>query len=206
MAVVDGAALRTNYVLIDYENVQPQALSALDQEPFKVMVFVGANQTKIGFDAAAALQRMGSKADYVKIAGNGSNALDFHIAFYIGQLAAQDPAAYFHVISKDAGFDPLIQHLKTRNIFAARSRDIAEIPFVRAASSRSPAERLALVVDKLRQLGPAKPRTTKTLSSTIGALFLKRLAQEEVDDLLQQLAAQGIVAIAGSKVSYALSS
>ena len=197
--------MRTNYVLIDYENVQPQALSALDQEHFKVIVFVGASQTKIGFDAAAALHRMGSKAGYVKITGNGSNALDFHIAFYIGQLAAQDPAAYFHVISNDAGFDPLIQHLKARNIFAARSREIAEIPLLRAASLTSPAERLEVVVNKLRQLGPAKPWKTKTLSSTINALFGKQLVQEEVDDLLQQLAAQGIVAITGLNVSYALS-
>jgi hypothetical protein len=59
--------LRTNYVLIDYENVQPDGLSVLDQDHFKVLVFVGANQTKVTFESAAALQRMGSKAEYIKI-------------------------------------------------------------------------------------------------------------------------------------------
>lgn len=34
-------ALRSNYVLIDFENVQPEALSMVDQEHFKIIVFVG---------------------------------------------------------------------------------------------------------------------------------------------------------------------
>ena len=64
------------------------------------------------------MQRLGENAEYVKMGGNGSNALDFHIAFYIGQLAERGPNAYFHIISKDSGFDPLIKHLKTRKVFA----------------------------------------------------------------------------------------
>ena len=69
-----GMGVRTNYVLIDYENVQPEALSILDAEHFKVIVFVGATQAKVTFETAAALQRMGSKAEYIKISGNGPNA------------------------------------------------------------------------------------------------------------------------------------
>jgi hypothetical protein len=30
--------LKTNYVLIDYENVQPAAIAVLDQEHFKIIV------------------------------------------------------------------------------------------------------------------------------------------------------------------------
>ena len=85
--------MRTNYVLIDYENVQPSALSVLEKEHFKVIVFVGASQVKVSFDVAAQLQRLGPSATYVKISGNGPNALDFHIAFYIGQLASVEPDA-----------------------------------------------------------------------------------------------------------------
>ena len=127
--------MKTNYVLIDYENVQPEAMAVLNEEHFKVIVFVGANQTKVSFEVASALQQMGTRAEYVRISGNGSNALDFHIAFYIGQLAAQEPEAYFHIVSKDTGFDPLIQHLKARKILACRSKDVTEIPIVKAAHS-----------------------------------------------------------------------
>lgn len=123
-------SLRLNYVLIDYESVQPEALSVLYEDHFRLIVFVGATQAKVSFETAAALQRMGNRADYVKIAGTGPNALDFHIAFYIGQLALQESSPYFHIISKDTWFDPLIQHLKSRKIFAARWRDVTEIPFL----------------------------------------------------------------------------
>lgn len=39
--------MKKNYVLIDYENVQPAAIEVLKQEPFHVMVFVGAGQAKV---------------------------------------------------------------------------------------------------------------------------------------------------------------
>ena len=67
--------MRINYVLIDYENVQPEALTVLEAEHFKVIVFVGASQTKVTFEAAAALQLMGDRAEYIKISSNGSGRL-----------------------------------------------------------------------------------------------------------------------------------
>ena len=108
------------------------------QDHFRVFVFVGANQTKLPFETAAALQKLGSRAEYVKISGNGSNALDFHIAYYIGAIAATDPTAYFHIVSKDTGFDPLIQHLKTKKIFADRVKNVGDIPLVKISTTKAP--------------------------------------------------------------------
>jgi len=134
--------LRTNYVLIDHENVQIEALPGLDAEHFKVLIFVGANQNKLAYEIVAPVQKMGTRAEYVKISGNGSNALDFHIAFYIGQLATQDPKAYFHIISKDKGFDPLIQHLRSKKISIARSSSIADIPLLKASNAKTATEKI----------------------------------------------------------------
>ena len=67
--------MATNYVLIDFENVQPSNLDVLQHHPFQVLVFVGATQTKVPFDLAAAMQALGNSAQYVKIAGSGKNAL-----------------------------------------------------------------------------------------------------------------------------------
>lgn len=196
--------MRTNYVLIDYENVQPAAMAVLEQEHFKVIVFVGANQAKVSFEVASALQRMGAKARYVKISGNGSNALDFHIAFYIGQLAETEADAYFHIISKDAGFDPLIAHLKSKKIFACRSKEVTDIPIVKAANSKTPLEKQAVIVANLKQRGTSRPRTVKTLSSTINSLFQKSLPEEELTSLLRSLQEQGIISVTDTKVSYVL--
>lgn len=196
--------MRTNYVLIDYENVQPTALSILKKEHFKVIVFVGANQAKVAFDVAAQLQQLGPSASYVKISGNGPNALDFHIAYYIGHLAATEPDAYFHIVSKDTGFDPLIMHLKANKVFACRSKDIGEIPILKAENSSAQLEKMAIVVTNLKQRGASKPRTVKTLSSTINSLFQKTLAGDEVAAILKQMEQQGFVTINGARVAYAL--
>ena len=196
--------MRTNYVLIDYENVQPEAMMVLNKEHFKVMVFVGANQAKVTFEVASALQHMGERAEYIKISGNGSNALDFHIAYYIGLLAAKEPEAYFHVVSKDTGFDPLIQHLKTKKILACRSRDVTDIPIVKASNTKSPSEKAAVVIADLKRRGASKPRAVKTLTSTISSMFQKQLSEQELISLLDELKAQGLITIAGTKVSYTL--
>jgi hypothetical protein len=196
--------VRTNYVLIDYENVQPAALCVLEKEHFKVIVFVGASQSKVNFDVASSLQRLGQSASYVKISSNGSNALDFHIAYYIGHIAALEPDAYFHIISKDAGFDPLIAHLRTKKIFACRSRDVGDMPIVKAANTKSPSEKIAVVVANLKQRGAAKPRTAKTLSSTISSLFQKALPDNELASLLKLMEKQGLIEITGTRVAYSL--
>jgi hypothetical protein len=195
--------MRTNYVLIDYENVQPDALDRLVDENFKVLVFVGASQTKLSFDTAAALQKLGSRAQYIRISGNGSNALDFHLAMYLGELIAADPTAFFHIISKDKGFDPLIVHLKGRKVFAARSPSVQDIPLVKAASAGSLSEQLALAKDHLEKRGANRPKTVKTLRSSLDGLFQHKLAQEGLEAVVEGLQRTGVLAVEGAKVSYA---
>lgn len=196
--------MRKNIVLIDFESVQPESLAGLEGEPFRVLVFVGASQAKVPFDVASTLQRMGPNAEYVKISGNGKNALDFHIAYYIGQLAAADPTAYFHVISKDSGFDPLIQHLKTKKIFSARSPSILDIPLVKSLNKKSPAERAQMFMEKLKQPSATKPRAVKTLSSAISSFFQKQVTEAEVAAVIAEMEKVGFISVASNRISYAV--
>ena len=99
--------MRTNFVLIDSENVKPDYIEKLKQEHFRVIIFVGANLKRLEFPIVNAVQSLGSNGSYVQISNHGPSALDFHIAYYIGRLSAAHPDAYFHIISKDKGFDPL---------------------------------------------------------------------------------------------------
>jgi hypothetical protein len=195
--------MRTNYVMIDFESVQPGSLELLYHDHFRVLVFLGVNQTKVPVDLATALQSMGGNAEYVRIAGSGKNALDFHIAFHIGQLSERDPKAFFHIISKDKGFDPLIAYLKGRGILAARSNSIDSIALVKAANAKTPEERAHLFMAKLDQPKVTKPRKIRTLSSTIGAFFQKQLGEEEIAAIVGVLAQEGFIIVEDGKVSYA---
>ena len=194
--------MKNNYVLIDFENVQPKNLAILNGHEFRVIVFVGANQAKISFELASALQALGSNAEYVKIGGNGPNALDFHIAFYIGQLAERDPNAYFHIISKDTGFDPLIKHLKERKIFVQRERDLAEIPLLRISNATSAEEKIEAIVKSLAARGHARPRKVKTLANTVNSLFSRTLDEAELTDIIGQMKKRNLIAVENEKVSY----
>lgn len=196
--------MRTNYVLVDFENVQPKDIGLLKDGPFKVKVFLGPNQSKIPVALAAVLQTLGSNAEYVILETAGSNALDFHIAYYIGVLSGEDPTAYFHIISKDSGFDPLIKHLKGRKVFAQRSTCISDIPCFKPTLPAAPNAQFEVVVADLIRRKASKPRTQKTLLSTLHALFKKELSEQQLTQLFASLCSHGIVKVEGTKVSYAL--
>lgn len=204
MSCGESVDLKTNFVLIDLENVQPKNLEILKRHNFRVIVFVGDKQTKISFELASAMQSLGSNAEYVKIEGNGLNALDFHIAFYIGHIAQNGSNSYFHIISKDTGFDPLIKHLKNKKIYAQRHTDIAEIPLLKIASSTTKIEKVNEIIDFLTVRGSAKPRTVQTLSNSINMLFMKKLEESELSELVEELIKQKIVIQGNNKISYKL--
>tara|TARA_R110002049_G_scaffold138614_2_gene298779 strand:+ start:4663 stop:5265 length:603 start_codon:yes stop_codon:yes gene_type:complete len=194
----------TNYVLIDFENVQPSNLEVLKQHPFKVFVFVGANQARIPLELAVAMQALGESGQYIEISGSGKNALDFHIACYIGELSAKDPTAYFHIISRDTGFDILIKHLKARGIKVQRERDLAEIPVVRMSTATSPDDKIAAIVKNLAGRGQSRPRKVKTLLNTINSLFTEKLSEQQLCTILKTLEQKQFIMVSNGNVSYKL--
>lgn len=196
--------MSTNYVLIDFENVQPRNLELLKNRPFRVFVFVGANQTKIPFELAKAAQLLGENARYIKISGNGQNALDFHIAYYVGALAADDPNGKFHVISKDKGFDPLMRYLNQEGITIRRETDLAEIPSLRLKDTTSDDEKIDAIVRNLAGRGQSRPRKVKTLENTINTLFTKKLEKSDLDKLVKELQRRKYIVINQQNVSYKL--
>lgn len=203
-ATQTGTVSGGKYVLVDFENVQPKNLELLKEHPFRVLVFIGANQTKFPRHFVVAMQALGEQAVYVEIAGSGPNALDFHIAYYIGELAAQEPDAQFHIISKDRGFDPLIRHLKGKKIRVRREKDLAEIPELRIPDSTSRDEQIDAIVKNLRQRGHSRPRKVKTLQNTINTLFTTKLDQAELDAITDELKKRNLIVVKQNNVSYRL--
>ncbi len=65
-------------------------------------------------------------------------------------------------------------------------------------------DKLTLVVANLKQRGNSKPRTLKTLSSTISSLFPKGISNTELVALIEKLQLTGKVTVIENKVTYAL--
>ena len=193
-------------MLVDFENVQPRNISVLNGGPYKIIVFLGTKQAKIPLETVRTLQPFGARAEYIQVEGSGRNALDFHIAYYIGRLSFETPDAYFHVISKDSGFDPLLKHLNAQGIVCRRLKSIGDILLVNRSSPEATHEKLDGIIDNLAKRKSARPRTIKTLRSSINALFVNQLTDEELDDLIAQLTERGTIKIADGKVHYELPS
>lgn len=193
-----------NYVLIDFENVQPKNLSILATHPFKVLVFIGANQSKVPRHVAVAMQALGDKAKYIEIDGNGPNALDFHIAYYIGELASADPKGTFHIISKDRGFDPLIRHLKRKKIQVRRESDLAEIPNLRIPKKTAKDDMIDAIVTNLVSRGQSRPRKLQTLKNTIGHLVSDDLSATDLSALVHEMQKRKLIAVTDGNIKYRL--
>ncbi|MGE0582218.1 MAG: PIN domain-containing protein [Steroidobacteraceae bacterium] len=218
--------MANTYVLIDFENVQPKSLATLRGKPVHLRVFVGSQQSKVPFDLAQTVQSLGTQAEYVQIAGTGRNALDLHIAYYIGRLATQHPDAQFHILSKDRDYDVLIKHLNETGVRCRRSGSLDDIPALKAPAPQkvapprptpqrpapqkaAPAPRaetdpLANVIVHLRNLKNSRPRKLKTLASTLKARFVKSGAEREVQALVEALQRRGVVQVSGTNVTYQL--
>lgn len=196
--------MKNSYILIDFENVRPRNCEILVKHPFTIFIFVGENQSKVPYELAEALQAFGERAKYIKIAGSGRNALDFHIAYYIGVLSSRDPDAGFHIISRDKGFDPLVRHLVSNKIHVQRENDLAEIPALRISSATNLDDKILAIVKNLAGRGHSRPRKLKTLKNTINSLFTNKLDEQELYALLEELKRRKYIAIDNSNIRYKL--
>jgi hypothetical protein len=107
-------------LFIDYENVTQVKLSSIQQPNLKIFIFVGCDQPKIPFELVREAHQLGTSVEWIGVEGTGPNALDFHIVFYLGQISLQLPTSNYIILSRDRGFDPLIQHLTKLGISCRR--------------------------------------------------------------------------------------
>jgi len=110
---------------VDYENVGHIDLAALPPD-IRVVVFFGASQRKVPTALLKTVAQLGERFDQVDIHGQGKNALDFHIAFYLGQYLTTSSTTRCVILSKDTGFDPLVQHLQGRKLSVQRVSTLPE--------------------------------------------------------------------------------
>lgn len=195
--------MKTQVILVDWENVQPELLPALNLEGTRILVFIGPHQNKLPFAVVQAVQKLGERAQYVQVSKQGNDALDMHIAFYMGRLAVELSDVYFHVIAKDRDYDPLIAHLKALKVGAAKWPDLASIPILKRASAKTLKEQIEATKDWLMERKANRPKTLKSLTNSLKtSAFAGRLDDEEISDLLDGLKEKNIVAVQGQEIRY----
>ncbi|HZE22039.1 MAG TPA: PIN domain-containing protein [Desulfobaccales bacterium] len=188
------------FLLIDYENIQKVNLSEVP-ENILVKIFVGQPQKNIPFELVQQAQRFGHCIEWIKIEGQGNNALDFHIAFYLGKLQIEHKKASFIILSKDKGFDPLVKHINTLKGNCRRINSLIELSNVTDNFLND--QNLKRAIELLSKIEKSKrPRKRITLTKHISSIFQKKLTDSEIDKIIDYLFIEKLISETSGKLSY----
>jgi hypothetical protein len=191
--------MKEQFVLVDFENVQQLDLARLPAHA-RIRIFVGAQQAKLPAALVLQAQALGLSVEWIRIEGNGPNALDFHIACYLGEGLARTPQAEFVVVSRDTGFDPLLRHLKARGMHCRRK---APAVAAKAAPQLILDGNAQLIVELLKRTEKNKrPRKWKTLTNYLVTHFQKKMTPANVNAAIDQLVKAKLLGGTDSALTY----
>lgn len=173
-----------NHVFVDFENVHQIDLSVIGDKSVSFMLLVGASQSKLDVALVEKLMERAASVQLVRLTSSGRNALDFALSYYVGRAAVSDPAGYFHIISKDTGFNPLVEHLRSRNIRARRHDDFASLSFSTPSKTLAGPPKVALSPPK--PVPAQKPAVTKPAKASASPLKPKLSLAEALEKRLRE--------------------
>ena len=112
-----------NHVFVDVENIKSINPAVLSLKQLVIHLFLGPMDKKLEVEVVEAILTNSHGVRLIRSPKNGKNALDFVLAYHLGQAAMAEPKAYFHILSKDSGFDSLVELLQSKQIKARRHAD-----------------------------------------------------------------------------------
>jgi PIN domain len=204
-----------NHVFVDYENVHAVDPAIIGSQTMHVTLLLGAKKTTLDATVVEKLLRHAATMEMIRLTSSGRNALDFTLAYYIGRAVAADPTGRFHIVSKDKGYDPLIEHLRSRHVFARRHENFTALrsgaaskPAVATAPAAAPAAKSSArpgtppslesvatqVLEHLRKPTTNQPRTRNKLTSHLRSHLGKKITEAEVLQLVERLIQTGHLA------------
>jgi hypothetical protein len=193
-------------LLVDYENIGKVDLGAVPAG-VRVPFFFGASQRSVPTEFLKAALKLGERFVPIDIEGQGKNALDFHIAFYLGEYLARSPQSACVILSRDKGFDPLIKHLVRRGFAVRRANSIAESLATVAPPAVTVSHQPPTLLDNaLSVLAAAqrnrRPRKRKGLVAYLHSHFSKKIPETELQRLIDQMIARKKLSEAKGAITY----
>jgi len=212
-----------NHILVDYENLKSVEPAVFELEDATWTLLLGPQNRTLSVPVVQQLMARAASVDLVRLEQAGRNAVDFALAYYLGRKVLGDPAATFHVISKDTGYQPLVDHLQSRNVRIARHESFEALAAALAPNGnprgtlpskpapprrhptsapagmkRAPApaiEPAERVVAHLQRIGKSRPARKATLIRLITTQLVKGSSEEEAQLLIRRLETAGYLSI-----------
>lgn len=196
-----------NHVFVDLENVKTVDCSVIGSNNLRLYLFLGPHNKKLDIAVVECLLENAQTVQMIRSPKLGKNALDFVLAYHLGQAVLTEPTAHFHIISKDTGFDALIDLLKSKNIKAKRHPDWSALSLQAAPTaptaialaaklptkpSPTPAESslsaaAAKMLETLKKAPKSRPKKTKSLVTFAREFSGKDKPDTEAEKLIAEL-------------------
>ena len=186
-------------IYIDFENVPNIKIKELDDT--KIFLFIGENQNRLSTSIVRTIQPLGKNVEWIQISGTGKNALDFHIAYYLAMHKNQVKTEHY-IVSKDTGFDPLIDHASRRGQRVKRVVSFADI-FENIGLGKELQGKYKKIKEILiKQQKTKRPKSRKTLTSFIETAFQKLINNADINKLIENLFREGFIEEKSKRISY----
>ena len=204
-----------HHVFVDFENVPSVDLSPIADLPVLVTLLIGGVQNKLDTDFVEQIHAHAAKVRFVKLSASGRNALDLALAYYLGRAVVENGQPEFHIVSRDKDFEPLLTHLRAKNVKVSRSESFAALPFLSSsvpeptlkerrvpqkktsvATKVTLAGRVAKVVARLSNpQNLNRPSTERPLRAHIGTALGKESSEQRIEDVVVELCAKRVLSI-----------
>jgi PIN domain len=182
---------------VDCENVHEMDPAVIGQKSITVTLIVGAKQTKLDLGVLEKMMASAASVHVVRLTSNRKSALNLALFYYLGCAVLADPTGYFHLISKDKGFDPLIEHLRSRHVSVRRHDDFTTLTFSGPTNTQQAQtdDLLSRALKHLRKNVKNRPKRRGTLESRFRSLYGNVVTDAEISEWIEKLCQDGHVKI-----------
>ncbi|BBO69290.1 hypothetical protein DSCA_32200 [Desulfosarcina alkanivorans] len=184
---------------VDYENIG--SLKDIDFSTYqKLFIFCGPKNPNIKLGNAAISEFI--TIQIIKLKTNGANNLDFHIAYYLGKFSQTAPKeTQFHVITRDNGFNGLVNHIKKTARMCKKITPKTE--------AKPPSEKLSscaeLTVERLSHIdGRTRPRKEQKLVNWIDSQCGSGRKSIDAKSVFEELVTAGLISNDNQVIKYTL--
>lgn len=184
---------------VDYENIG--SLKDINFATYqKLFIFCGPKNPNIKLGEQVINEFI--NIQIIKLNTNGANNLDFHIAYYLGKFSiTASKETEFHIISKDNGFNGLVNHIKKTG---RACKKIALNSEAKAQLTKlSPCAELT--VERLSHIdGRKRPRKEQKLLNWVESQCRTVSKNVNSKSVLGELSKAGLISVDNQTIKYKL--
>jgi hypothetical protein len=206
---IHGVFMYKKIVFVDLENIRKIDDEIIEPQT-KLFIMVGKGQDKQALDLLKEKFDSCAAMELIKVNGQGHNALDFFIVFYLGKYYNELKDAKIIICTKDGGFDPLQAHLCDKDIDIIRIGDKIEKPPKQGKKKERPKTepKLSVSLDSgsitkkvqeiCGQLAPntkTRPRKLKTLKNYLRINLKQKYLEQDADKIIAAMQEKGMITV-----------